>query len=132
MRLTPRQYAKTLFEALQETAPKDHDKVLDNFAGALALNNDIRMFEDIALEYERLEKESKGIRLAEVTSARPLDAESEREIVKRLNGMANAGVEIRKKVDEKILGGVVIRLDDTLIDASVKGSLEKLRDEIAE
>lgn len=132
MKLTAHQYAKTLYESLQDTRAEDHDKVLDNFVQALALNNDTGMFEEISLEFEKIEKGAKGIKIAEVTSAKPLDKRSEKEIVEHLNKMVNAEVELKKKVDEKILGGVVIKMDDTLIDASVKKSLEDLKGKLAD
>ncbi len=132
MKLTAHQYAKTLYESLQDTRAEDHDKVLGNFVQALALNNDTGMFEEISLEFEKIEKGEKGIKIAEVTSAKPLDKRSEKEIVEHLNKMVNAEVELKKKVDEKILGGVIIKMDDTLIDASVKKSLEDLKGKLAD
>jgi F-type H+-transporting ATPase subunit delta len=131
MKLTAHQYAKTLFESLQDADAKDHDKILDNFVQALALNNDMSMFEEISAEFEKLDKASKGIKIAEVTSAKPLDKQSEHEIIEHLNKAVKGKVELRKKIDEKILGGVVIRLEDTLIDASVKKSLEDLKENLA-
>jgi F-type H+-transporting ATPase subunit delta len=127
MNITALQYAKTLFESLQDTATKDHEQVLDNFAQTLALNNDLAMFDEISDEFEKLEKAAKGIKIAEVTSARPLDKGTEKELVDHLNKMVNGQVELRKKIDEKILGGVVIKLEDNLIDASIKTSLEDLK-----
>jgi F-type H+-transporting ATPase subunit delta len=132
MKLTAHQYAKTLYESLQDTAPKDYDQILDNFVKALALNNDIGLQEEIFQEFEKLEKGAKGIKIAEVTSAKPLEKHAEKQIIEHLNKMVNAEVELKKKIDEKILGGVVIRLDDTLIDASVKKSLEDLKNNLAE
>lgn len=132
MKLTAQQYAKTLFESLQDTSPGDHEKVLDNFVEALVMNNDVKMFEDISLEFEKLDKGKKGIRIAEVTSAQPLEKHTEKEIVEQLNKMVGSSVELKKKIDERILGGVVIKVDDTLIDASVKKSLEELKNDLAE
>jgi F-type H+-transporting ATPase subunit delta len=132
MKLTPNQYAKTLYESLQDTSVKDHDKVLDNFVEALALNNDTKLFEQIVEEYEKLEKGAKGIKIAEVTSAKPLEKSAEKEIIEHLNQMIQGKVELKKKIDEKILGGVIVKMEDTLIDASVKKSLDELKDELAE
>jgi F-type H+-transporting ATPase subunit delta len=132
MKLTAHQYAKTLHETLQDTAAKDHESVLDNFANVLAQNNDLKIFEEVMQEFEKLEKASKGIKMASVTSAQPLDKHSEKEIIEHLNKMVSGKVEIRKQIDEKLLGGVVIKLDDTLIDASVKKSLEDLKQELSE
>jgi F-type H+-transporting ATPase subunit delta len=127
MRLTAKQYAQTLYDSLQDTAAKDHDKILENFAKILAINNDTKLMDQIEAEYDKIEKSAKGIKIAEVTSAHPLEKHTEKEIIEQLNKLAGMKVELRKKVDEKILGGVVIKLDDTLIDASVKKSLEELK-----
>jgi F-type H+-transporting ATPase subunit delta len=132
MKLTAKQYAQTLYESLQDTSAKDHDKILDNFAKALALNNDTEMMDAISDEYDKLDKASKGIKIAEVTSATPLEKNTEKQIIEHLNGMVKGKVELKKKIDEKILGGVVIKMDDTLIDASVKKSLEELKTGLAE
>ena len=45
--------------------------------------------------------------------------------------MVKGKVELKKKIDENILGGVVIKMDDTLIDASVKRSLEDLKKDLS-
>jgi F-type H+-transporting ATPase subunit delta len=132
MKLSAHQYAKTLFETLQDTADKDHDTILQNFAQVLAENNDLKMFENIAEELEKLQKASKGIKIATVTSAHPLDASTEKKIIEQLNQIANSKVEIKKEVDERILGGIVIEMDDTLIDASVKKSLSELKHDLSE
>lgn len=130
MKLTALQYAKTLFESLQDTDTKHHALVMDNFLAALKANNDLKMFEDIALEFEKLEKAQKGIKIAEVTSASPLNKQSEKDIIEQLNKIVGGKVELKQKVDEKLIGGVVIKLDDMLIDASAKKSLEELKKSI--
>lgn len=132
MKITAQQYAKTLYESLQDTKAADHEKVLDNFAEVLRNNNDLGLFEEIEQEYDKLDKASKGIKIAEVTSAKPLEKHTEKEIIEHLNKMVDGQVELKKKVDEKILGGVVIKMDDTLIDASVKKSLEELKTDLSE
>ena len=131
MKLTAKQYAQTLFESLQDTNAKDHEKIMDNFVEALKLNNDIKLFDQIEEEYAKLEKAKNGIKIADVTTATPLNKSSEKEIIDELNKLVQGKVELKKKVDEKILGGVVIKLDDTLIDASVKKSLEELKKDLS-
>ena len=129
MALTIQQYAQALHLALQEVGPKDHTKVLDNFVSILQSSGDIRKYESIIAEYEKLDAEAKGIKHAEVTFAR--DLEVNRHIIEELNGIVGAKVAIEKKVDESIIGGVVVRVEDTLIDASVKGQLESLKDTLS-
>lgn len=130
MKLTAQQYAKTLFESLQDTESKHHGLVMDNFVAALKMNNDLKMFDEIALEFEKLEKAQKGIKIADVTSAKKLDKSSEKAIIEQLNKLVGGKVELKQKIDEKLIGGVVIKLDDMLIDASAKNSLEELKKSI--
>lgn len=67
---------------------------------------------------------------AEVTSALPL-REDEQETVRKdlLTAMGGAG-EVQFKVDPNILGGLVIRVDDRVVDGSVAGQLQGLRQEL--
>lgn len=124
MKITSEQYAQALLDAISETAPKDHDKVLDNFVQILKQNGDLEKFTEIEKSYKGLQLRQQGIKSAEVTMARDLEVNSA--LLKELNAIAGSKVEIRKKVDENIVGGVIIKVDDTLIDASVKRQLNNL------
>lgn len=85
----------------------------------------------VAAEFRRLRDQREGISHATVTSAAPLD-EAEAGVVRtRLAGMTNGPVEVTFEVDPAILGGVVVRIGDRLIDGSVRGRLERLRNRLA-
>ena len=124
MKITSLQYAQTLLEAIQITNPKDHDKILEKFVKTLAQNGDLGKHVEIEKEYRMLEMKEKGISQAEVTTAKNLEINSG--LLKELNQIVGNKVEIKNKVDEGIIGGVVVRVDDTLIDASVRGQLGRL------
>ncbi len=128
MKLTPTQYAQALFEAVTDTNPKDHDKVLDNFVKILAQNGDLGKIEQINSDFHKLQLTSKGIKEAEVTVAKEI--EFNQSLIKELNSVIGEKIEIKKKVDESIVGGVIVRVDDTLIDASIKGQLSNLNKEL--
>ncbi len=132
MKYSSKQYAQALYESLEGTDPKDMDLVLNNFVEVLALNNDVKKFDEIELEFHKLELEKKGGKLAEVTSAKPLSKENERDIIHELNKLVKGDIELKKKIDEKILGGVIIQMDDKRIDASVRGELNKLKKDLSE
>jgi len=127
-KLTPKQYAQALYEAIHETNPKDYDLVMDRFVQVLPQNGDLNKHSEIEAEYKRLDLESKGVRQAEVTVAR--EAELNGQIMDHLNKIAGTKLEIKKKVDEGIVGGIIMRVDDTLLDASVKTQLNKLNQEL--
>ena len=131
MKYSSKQYAQALFEALQGSSPSDSEKVLDNFVKILAENNDIKLFERISEEFHQLDLAQKGIKLAQVTSAKPISSGNEKEIVATLNTLLKSKVELKKSVDENLVGGVVIKVDDLLIDASVKNSLTQLKQDLS-
>ncbi len=76
----------------------------------------------------------RGIVMADVTTAVPLDTELERLVAQRLAaylGRAPEKVSIRSRVDPTIIGGVVARVGDHVIDDSVRGRIERLRQALA-
>lgn len=124
MKISPKQYAEALLDAVSETNPKDHDKVMDNFVRILAANGDLGKHGEIEAEFRKLKLSEQGIKEAQVTVAK--DIEINNSLIKELNQAVGGKLEIRKNVDESIIGGVVVRVDDTLIDASVKRQLDNL------
>lgn len=124
MKLSPQQYAQALYEAVSETNPKDHDAVLDKFVKVLAQNGDLNKYSEIEKAYHVLENKQKGISAAEVTVAHEMELNSG--IIKDLNNIVGQKLDIKTKVDEGLVGGLIIKVDETLIDASVKTQLNNL------
>ena len=62
----------------------------------------------------------------EITSARPLTEADLKAIVKKLEQKYQATVRVTQKVDPEIMGGLIIRMGDEVIDASVKTNLSRL------
>jgi len=69
----------------------------------------------------------RGIVVADVTTAIPLDNTAEASVKQRLSAAVGKQVEIRSHVDDSIIGGVVARIGDQLIDGSVASQLKRLR-----
>lgn len=129
MRYSIQHYASALYQALEETAPANQDNVIDRFVEILKKNNDLSYYEAIVAEYEKISKEARGISEAEVTLARDVKVNSD--IIDSLNKVVSGQVEIKTQIDESIIGGVIVRVDDTLIDASIRGQLDKLKKGLA-
>ncbi len=129
MKFTSKQYAQALFESLQESSPKDHDKVIENFVQVLKKNADLSHYEEIIKVYEELDLTNRGVRVAEVTTAHEMKANHE--MIEALNKVVGQKIEVKNKVDESLIGGMVIRVDDTLIDASIKGQLDNLKQNLS-
>jgi F-type H+-transporting ATPase subunit delta len=84
----------------------------------------------VSEEYQRLLNAHRGIVTATVTSAVPLTADETAEIRARVEAMAGSAVELRSEVDPDLLGGLTIQVRDRLLDASIRGRLERLRDQL--
>ncbi len=130
MRYTSKQYAQSLYEALSETQPGDQEKVLDNFVKILAQNGDVGKYSEIEKELTELKLGESGIKIAEVSTAREMNLSSG--VVEGLNKAVKTDLEIQKKVDEGLVGGLVMRVGDKLVDASIKEQLNKLSKSLQE
>ena len=81
--------------------------------------------------YEEGLRAERGIALAEVTVAEPLGPAEEAVIRDRLSRLVGKQVQLRLRVDPSIIGGIVARVGDQLIDASVTTRLRRLRARLA-
>jgi F-type H+-transporting ATPase subunit delta len=66
--------------------------------------------------------------VAEIRSAVPLDADVQARLGRALSRALGKQVEVKVVVDPSVMGGVVARVGDTVIDGSVRHRLEKLRE----
>jgi F-type H+-transporting ATPase subunit delta len=85
----------------------------------------------VASEYRRLYDRHEGIVEATVISATELGEDELAAIRSRIGELTSGKVEMTTTLDPSILGGVIIQLGDQLIDGSVRGRLERLRNQLA-
>jgi F-type H+-transporting ATPase subunit delta len=72
-------------------------------------------------------RRERGVQLAEVRTALPLDDTQRRALEDRLGEITGDRIEMKEIVDEDLIGGIAVRIGDTLYDASVRSRLERLR-----
>lgn len=84
----------------------------------------------VAAEYGRLRNRDRGVVEAIVTSAVPLGPAETAAVQGRVEAMTGRIVDLETRVDGELIGGLTIRVGDTLLDASVRGRLERLRDQL--
>jgi F-type H+-transporting ATPase subunit delta len=77
--------------------------------------------------FGELLRRERGIALAEVRTALPLDDTQRRALEERLAAITGDTIELKEMVDEDLIGGIAVRIGDTLYDASVRSRLERLR-----
>jgi len=84
----------------------------------------------VAAEFRRLDNIRLGITPARAVSAAPLEPAEVKALTARLEQMTGGRIELEQEVDPSLLGGLVVRVGDRLIDGSVRGRLERLRNQL--
>ena len=87
----------------------------------------LEQIRSISAEFRRLHNRRAGIVEATAISAQPLTDDDVVQLQRKLEGIAGATVELSVEVDEALIGGIAVRFGDRLIDGSVRGRLERLR-----
>jgi F-type H+-transporting ATPase subunit delta len=105
-------------------------KELRNLLAVLIDNNRIGGVIEVAAAYRTLLQQQLGIQQAEIVTARELGAEERDALVAEIGKLAGTRVEASFKLDTKILGGTVVRIGSTVYDGSVRGRLDRLREEL--
>jgi F-type H+-transporting ATPase subunit delta len=101
-----------------------------NLIGLMIRRGRIHRLPTVAAEFRRLDNIRQGITLATATSAAELNPDEIRAITARLEQLTGGRVELDTQVDPSLLGGLVVRVGDRLIDGSVRGRLERLRNQL--
>jgi len=109
------------------------DPLAIRVACVLARQGKLDTIGDISEEYRRLVDHYLGMEAvedAEVITAIPLDDEDRLMLAQRITDIFGKPIVLKPKVDPSIIGGIIIKVGDELIDGSVRGRLEVLKKEI--
>lgn len=130
MRLNPKQLAQALYEAVSQVKPAEQEKVLDRFVKVLAEEGALNLWPDIEKELILLFGKASGKEVAELVTAKE-EVKVNTELIETLNLAAKKKLDINRSVNEELIGGVVLKTDDLIFDASVKTKLSKLKSELS-
>lgn len=103
-----------------------------NLALLLAKRGRFAILPQVTAEYDALVRQSRGIATATVTTPAPLSGPDLAAVKARVERLAGGRVELTAEIDPALLGGLTVRIGDRLIDASVRGRLERLRGRLAQ
>ena len=98
-----------------------------NLAQLLVQRGKIDQVGAVAAGYRRLLNRERGIVEAVATGAMPLTNDEITALREKVAEMTGRTIDLRVEVDEALIGGLTVRVGDTLYDASVRGRLERLR-----
>ena len=95
--------------------------------GLLTSRNGLGVLPGIVAEYERLLDLDLGRERAEVVTAVPLSKQQQNIVAQQLGQLLGKDVILASRVDDAVIGGIVTRVGDRIIDTSTRGKLAALR-----
>ena len=110
----------------------DVDETFMNFLETLIERHRMPAIFRIRAQYEKLWDEEKKLLPVEVTSAIELDKGIVSEIGDRIGEQTGNEIELTSVVDPEILGGIVLRVGNFILDASIRNRLVQLRKQVAQ
>ena len=108
------------------------DPIVVNFLELLIENHRMPVIFRVRAEYDRLWDEENRMLPVQITSAVPLDDSTTESLGRTIGERTGRRVALAAQVDPEIIGGVVIRVGNSILDASIRNRLEQLRMQVAQ
>ena len=107
------------------------DPVVQNFLELLVEKHRMPAIFRLKKEYDRLWGEENKLLPVQITSAVELDPATIERIGREIGDQTGRKVELQSSVDPDVLGGIVLRVGNSILDASIRTRLENLRKQVA-
>ncbi len=107
------------------------DEALVNFLELLLEKHRMPAIFRIRRQFDELWRQENKLLPVQVTSAVELDEETVRKIGDEIGEQTGRKVDLASRVDPDILGGIVLRVGNSILDASIRNRLEQLRKQVA-
>ncbi len=108
------------------------DPIFLNFLKLLIENHRMPVIFRARAQYERMWEQANELLPVEITSAIELDSETTESLGRSIGERAGRKVRLAAHVDPDILGGIVLRVGNSILDASIRNRLEQLRRQVAQ
>ncbi len=126
----PRLDRERMTELLLDIGEERLDEEGRNLVRLLVRNGRVALLPRIAEQFEQRKADAEGVIDVHVTSAYAMKPAQQKMLAGMLEKRLGKKVEIRSEKDPSLLGGVVIRAADTVIDGSLRGQLQRLATEL--
>ena len=101
-----------------------------NFLNLLLDKNRIHVVPAIYAYYEKLTDEVSNIARAEVITPEPLNEDAKKKLEKVLEALTSRQVRMATREDKALIGGIVVKIGDLVLDGSVKAQLRVLKESL--
>lgn len=119
-----------LHAAVREGLPPETDAALINLVTLLASSDQLDLLSEIGAALQSRLAAAAGPVRAQITSAVPLSADQQAELQRQLATVHGQELDIEFQVNADLIGGLRIRVGDSLTDLSVSSSLQALREQV--
>ena len=116
-------------DGLRRTVTEADESFL-NFLSLLLENHRMPVIFRVRREYDRLWREANHLLAVQITSAVELDPSVAERVGDEIGRQTGRTVELTSTVDPEILGGIVVRVGNSIIDASIRTRLDNLRKQV--
>ncbi len=103
------------------------DKLIGQFCALLGENRRLSLLPDICASFSELAANARGEVQAEITVANKLDKADITRIGNELKEMTGKEVAVEEKLDEDILGGMIVKIGSQMLDDSLSGKLDRVK-----
>jgi F-type H+-transporting ATPase subunit delta len=105
-------------------------KAVRNFVAVLIDHHRVAALPEIARQFETELLQRLGMADVDITSSRELNADERRQMEAEIERMTGKKVRARYATDRTLLGGAVVRMGSTVYDGSVRGQLQKIKEQL--
>jgi len=116
--------------ALIDKALADSQPETRRLGQMLVRRRRLRIIPDLVQAFNEAVLKESGIAVADVTTAVPLDTAGQEMVKAQLKDITGQDIELRTHIDPSIIGGLVVRIGDNLIDGSVSDRLRRLHERL--
>ncbi len=124
--VTPEHKQQAVMQVLAGSQPE-----ISNLIRVLAERDRLDIVPDMVRAYTEARLDEQGIAVADVTTAEPLTPPEQQLVRDQLKRIIGKDIQLRMRTDPEIIGGVIARVGDMLIDGSVVSQLRRLRARLA-
>jgi F-type H+-transporting ATPase subunit delta len=114
-----------------DSALEGADPVVENFLALLIENHRMPVLFRVRRELDQMWREVNKLLPVQITSAVELDKAVTQQIGDEIGRQTGRTVELTSTVDPDVLGGLVVRVGNSILDASIRTRLERLRKQVA-
>ena len=126
-KITPKQYALSLYEASLNQEGEALKVVFNNFLKIVWRNKDWKNLNKIIVNFEKVINDKNSLLKAEVVSAIKLSDQTLAKVQSWLESCTHKTVTLSLAVQQDLLGGLVVKYDDVILDSSLKTQLKNLQ-----